>query len=333
MSGSPPLLRASAVIPLELWLEAHGRPASELFRDVGLPPSPAAVPHRLVPMRAFITLLELFARTVGPDFGVRLTGPEALMRLDTPWRAIRTSGTIREALQKVSRTFHWHAPNVFFLANPVRGGLEVTEATPRPGSDQALHQVQQHVAGFVSCLGQLALGWPLPGSYFITPHPVCGVEHLKPWLGPDVHPAEGNKLRIRIADDVLETAFPWQPEPECLLLPPGEPASPSGLAESLRLLIAGLVEDGQPGLDLLARSIGSSRRTLQRRLADEGTSYAALLDSARRDLALRQLHAPGTAISSIARVLGYRQASSLTRAVRRWADDSPRQLRKRTGAR
>jgi AraC-like DNA-binding protein len=333
MSGSVPLLRASAVIPLEMWLEAHGRAAAGLLLEAGLPPSPATVPDRLVSMYALIDLLVRFAETDGPDFGVRLASPAALAQLGTPWRAVRTSWTIREALQKVSRTFHWHAPNVFFLANPVPGGLEVTEATPRPGSDIALHQVQQHVAGFVSCLGQLTLGRPLPASYFITPHPVSGVEHLKPWLGPDVHPAHGHNLRIRIADDRLDAAFPWQPEPECRLLPPGEPASSSGLAESLRLLIAGLVEDGQPGLDLLARSIGSTRRTLQRRLADEGVSYAALLDSARRNLALRQLHAPGIPISSIARELGYRQASSLTRAVRRWADDSPRQLRKRPGAR
>jgi AraC-like DNA-binding protein len=320
------------VIPLELWLQAHGRPAAALFHGVGLPPSPAAAPDRLVAMRAMIDLLVRLAESDGPELGARIATPDALMRLDTPWQAIRTSATIRQALLKVSRTFHWHAPNVFFHARPVPGGMELAESTSLRGSEAALHQIQQHVAGFVSCLGRLVCGQPLPTRIFIAPHPVAGVAHLLPHLGPEVHAVHGSGLRIEIADAVLDTVFPWRPEPESLLAAPREPASLAGLADSLRVLIAGMVEDGSPGLDRLARSVGRTRRTLQRQLAHEGTSYVALLDSVRRDEALRQLHAPGRPIAAIARELGYRHASSLTRAVRRWADDSPRRLRKAPGS-
>jgi len=68
-------------------------------------------------------------------------------------------------------------------------------------------------------------------------------------------------------------------------------------------------------------------RTLQRRLADEGTVLEDLRDAVRRELAERYLAEPGMPLLRIAELLGYSEASALTRACNRWFGMSPRALR------
>jgi AraC-like DNA-binding protein len=328
MSSSLALVRASAIIPLELWLRANGRDAAGLLRQVGLPPSPSAVPGRLVSMHAYAELLVRLSEVEGPDFAVRLATEEALMRLGAPTVALRASNTIREALQNVSRTFHRQAPNVFLQLRKVQGGIEVTQSVPRVRTDVALHQVQQQFAGFVARLGDLVLGRTLPASFAITPDPVAGIDHLRRWLGPDIRPSTNHSISIRIADEVLDHPSDWQPDQNPDVECPGDSAACTTFAERVRILVAGLVQDGDSGLNLLARTTCRSKRTLQRLLAAEGTSYAALLDAVRRDAAIQQLTVPVAPISAIATGVGYRHPSSLSRAVRRWAGESPRRVRR-----
>lgn len=85
---------------------------------------------------------------------------------------------------------------------------------------------------------------------------------------------------------------------------------------------------GQASLVEAARAVGLHPRVLQRRLAEEGTTFEQILDGIRRALAW-ELAATGTQISQIAQVLGYSEQSSFARACRRWYGQSPRQLRAR----
>ncbi|MGK8236159.1 helix-turn-helix domain-containing protein [Roseovarius sp. MS2] len=66
-----------------------------------------------------------------------------------------------------------------------------------------------------------------------------------------------------------------------------------------------------------------SRSTLQRRLREEGTSYQAVLDVMRRDMAIRYLTKTTLRADEIASVLAYRDANSFSRSFRRWTGLSP----------
>jgi AraC-like DNA-binding protein len=157
---------------------------------------------------------------------------------------------------------------------------------------------------------------------------VFGVDHLKPHLGDDIEPLSQRSFRMWISDEVLDTHLPWEPAEE---LPSGigvGSAAQPGLVESARILIAGMLEDGMASIDRLALCAAMSRRTLQRHLAAEGTSFAKLLDSVRADLALSSLSGSADSICAISRNVGYRTPSSLTRAVRRWSEANPREIRR-----
>jgi AraC-like DNA-binding protein len=77
----------------------------------------------------------------------------------------------------------------------------------------------------------------------------------------------------------------------------------------------------------VAAQLGASVRTLQRRLAEEGSSWETLLDEARRQEAQRLILA-GTALDEAAQQLGYHDASSLSRAMRRWFGVTPGKMRR-----
>jgi AraC-like DNA-binding protein len=76
----------------------------------------------------------------------------------------------------------------------------------------------------------------------------------------------------------------------------------------------------------LAAALGMGVRSLQRTLKDEGTSWAMLADSMRRT-SLVGLLQEGLSLESAAQRLGYHDASSVSRAARRWFGMTPGQWR------
>lgn len=73
----------------------------------------------------------------------------------------------------------------------------------------------------------------------------------------------------------------------------------------------------------VARVLGMSPRTLARRLSEAGTSYSALLERTRREVALELLEGGSLAVYEIAFLLGYSEPSTFHRAFRRWTGKSP----------
>jgi AraC-like DNA-binding protein/lambda repressor-like predicted transcriptional regulator len=91
--------------------------------------------------------------------------------------------------------------------------------------------------------------------------------------------------------------------------------------------------DGTPSKPAIARRLGMSARNLQRRLAEEGTSFKELSNRARIDLAQSYVDAGRLSVTEIAFVLGFADTSTFSRAFKRWTGMSPRhwaQRRRRT---
>jgi AraC-like DNA-binding protein len=81
--------------------------------------------------------------------------------------------------------------------------------------------------------------------------------------------------------------------------------------------------------DRLASRWGMTRRTLRRRLRDEGEVLSDLLDEARFREASKELTRPSESIKEIAERLGYAETSSFHRAFKRWSGLTPSAYRKR----
>jgi AraC-like DNA-binding protein len=88
-----------------------------------------------------------------------------------------------------------------------------------------------------------------------------------------------------------------------------------------------LLPHGKATAAEVARRLGLSTRTLSRKLGEEGTSFAEILDQLRAVLAKRYLGDETLHVSGIAWLLGYREVSSLTHAFKRWTGMTPRRFR------
>jgi AraC-like DNA-binding protein len=87
--------------------------------------------------------------------------------------------------------------------------------------------------------------------------------------------------------------------------------------------------DAGATLERVARRLGASTRTLKRRLAEEGTSFRAISDEARRQKALLLLDDRRVPLAEVAERLGYSDVANFTRAFRRWTGKSPGAFRGR----
>jgi len=82
-------------------------------------------------------------------------------------------------------------------------------------------------------------------------------------------------------------------------------------------------------IEAVASALHQSPRTLHRRLHEEGSSFRAIKDALRRDLALARLERPEEPIGQIAADLGYAELSAFFRAFRNWTGMAPSAYRKR----
>lgn len=123
------------------------------------------------------------------------------------------------------------------------------------------------------------------------------------------------------AHRMFRQIFERQAQEELLELPPNEDFLASVRAEILR----GLAR-GRATLDDCAVTIGLSRRTFERRLAERGCGFQELVDSARKSRTL-QLLGTGLSVEETAALLGYSERSSFHRACLRWFGKTPTEVR------
>jgi AraC-like DNA-binding protein len=96
-------------------------------------------------------------------------------------------------------------------------------------------------------------------------------------------------------------------------------------------VIARLVEQlpsGKPDEQKIADALHLSTRTLQRKLAEQDTSFKKLLTETRQDMAKTYLGNSHLSLTEITYLLGYSEQANFTRAFRRWEDTSPSEYRK-----
>lgn len=98
--------------------------------------------------------------------------------------------------------------------------------------------------------------------------------------------------------------------------------------EALNQALVRALHDGAVSLDEVARRLGLSARTLQRRLDERGLGFQTQLDRTRRELADRYLRDENLSLTEVALLLGYSEQSAFNRAFRRWMKTTPAKHRK-----
>ncbi|MNF71427.1 HTH-type transcriptional regulator VirS [compost metagenome] len=93
--------------------------------------------------------------------------------------------------------------------------------------------------------------------------------------------------------------------------------------------IASGLGSGGVSIELIASSMGMGVRTLQRRLSEEGLDFTQVVEDVRRSMAEEYVARSDYSFTNIALLLGYSEASSFSRAFRRWTHLTPLKYRQR----
>jgi AraC-like DNA-binding protein len=123
-------------------------------------------------------------------------------------------------------------------------------------------------------------------------------------------------LPFRTADAVVARALVTQGNARRAELAPVAP-----FLDDVRGVVRRALEQGSESVGSTAIALGMSARSLQRRLAETGTSYTGVVDGVRRELALQLVG--GRPASEVAFLLGFSRPAAFFRAFRRWTGTTP----------
>jgi AraC-like DNA-binding protein len=140
-----------------------------------------------------------------------------------------------------------------------------------------------------------------------------------------IYAEETTRLPVRGADTGLLEVL----EATCQkLLGP----TPKGrdLVREVRHLIIERLPTGSASINAIAGQLGVSSKTLERRLAEQGESFSALLDRTRFNAVTHYLEDPDMRLTQVAYLAGYTESAALVRAFKRWTGETPAKFRERS---
>jgi AraC-like DNA-binding protein len=110
------------------------------------------------------------------------------------------------------------------------------------------------------------------------------------------------------------------------LLDAEPPDAEGGITRGVREIVVILLGTGSCSIDRVAQHMGIDRRTIHRRLANEGETFSGIVDAMRRELAERYLK-DGRKLIEVASLLGFSTPSGFSHWYRRHHQERPSQRR------
>ena len=315
-------------------LEKRGADISAVCRAAGLDAQQLDDPDLRIDAaatrRAWETAVEL---TGEPDLGLVVAGAQPAGAFDLLEYAFRASPTLGRAFEQLVRYRRVVREDleVALVDDGARVSVAFTLGQPGPLLRQ---QANYFLFGWLRIAREATGRGDLVPLETRVPYPaperVLGIERA--FGGPIVY-------------ECPEAALVFDRETMSLCTTRPDPGLVRVLGQRLRRLepsttverpfaaaVRSRVEDDLPSGEItaarVAAELDTSVRTLDRRLAAEGTSFRAVLDGVRRELAERHLRDPGVSPGEIAFLLGYSESSAFHRSFKRWTGLTPGDFRR-----
>ena len=321
------------VLPhLIAWVESQGADAAAIRQLPGL--ANLLDPDARVPEAAAEAAWRL-AATLTDDASIGIHVAEALPRgaLDLVEYAFRSSASLATGLGRLARYGRVLSDRVAARLDVSGDGLLLlvrdTASTPlHPGR-----------AEFALATG-LRFAREATGEQ-ITPLQVCFAhaapedvsEHRRFFRAPVRFGAGSNSMLISApdaarplhgADDALAAVIRRRLEK---VLAERQPHGSGPFSGRVRHLIVESLGATTLTPDVIAKTLGVSRRTFSRRLAEEGTSFRRVLDDVRQEFACALLQDRSLSVADVAFFLQYSEPAAFNRSFRRWTGRTPTEFR------
>ncbi|WP_051362224.1 AraC-like transcriptional regulator QhpR [Solimonas soli] len=335
--AAPRHVLAAAASGVTRFIAAEGGNAERVLERAGLPAERLADPRRPLDLGAYCAMMELAAADTGDgNFGLRFGQQFAPEQLGLIGDIALSAPTLGAALEAFAGLFPFHQQvtetRFYRQGDQLRLDYRILDGRILARRHDAELTLGMFANVLRRCLGD---GWAPDEVQFEHPQPADAREHRAAFGAPARFGQRSNALVFRCRE--LERAMPGR-DPAAFVRLRDELVGVAGGTGTLRFIdrVRGEVRSrlscGYPHVDEIAAALGLARWTLQRRLAEQGCSYAGLVDDLRRELATRYLGERHLPVGDIAGLLGYSQTSAFTRAFLRWFGAAPTQARRRQAA-
>ncbi|MFO7705224.1 MAG: AraC family transcriptional regulator ligand-binding domain-containing protein [Halopseudomonas sp.] len=311
------------------WLDQEGLPAPELRNLLD-----SRGPADIVPLPVWQAMLQraVSLRPALPAPGLAIGALIQPRHVGVLGYLILASTTLGQALQAYQRY-----ESLFYGLNVMQVqpcGDWIRVQWPADASTGALADTVA-IAAMLTFLRRLVALPPVPAAVyfaFARPSPADCLAY-EAFFGCAVHfAAKVTAVELPIAD--LHQGLPHsdaavlglldqQAQAMLLALPDGD-----HFDRALQQAMVRLMSEGELGLPRVAAELHVSVRTLQRRLEQRQSSWRALLDRTREQLAGHYLRDPALTLGDIALLLGFSEQSAFNRAFHRWTGTTPARARR-----
>jgi AraC-like DNA-binding protein len=167
-------------------------------------------------------------------------------------------------------------------------------------------------------------------AHFAFPEPAYRAEYERIFQAPVMFGSDRNALLLDPAFASLRQppgdryVFGVLSERADALL--GEIEQATSVRARVESVLMPILHTGDASMHAVAGRMGVGRRTLQRKLSAEGTSFEKVLDALRHKLALHYLGGKKVSINETAYLVGFSDPAAFSRAFKRWTGTSPRAM-------
>ncbi|WP_431235927.1 AraC family transcriptional regulator [Mycolicibacterium psychrotolerans] len=303
-----------------------------LLKQAGIDPGVVGDNDIFIPLSRVVAAIETAAKSTDTlDFGRRLALVQGIEILGPVGVAARTSGTVAEALRIFERFLAAYSPGLLLQVcttdDPERAFIDYqvldTHIDVRPQTAELSLGVILRVLRFLLGDDYRPLSVELPYEALTDVDEYWAYFGCRPLfssarMGFTIRSADLQRplQRDQLAHDIIVQYL--------TTITAAEPSTTT----SVRALVRQLLPSGTVTLELIAEQLSLHPKALQRRLAAEATSFAAVIDGVRRERAERYLRDTGITLAHLARELGYAEHSVLTRSCHRWFGLGPAAYRK-----
>ncbi|WGD29720.1 AraC family transcriptional regulator [Ancylobacter sp. WKF20] len=342
-AASPARIRSYLLTPFAEAIRHRGIDAAPVLARHNLNPADLEDAYRRVPLSDFIAFCEEAADLVGDcALGLRLGAelrPDQLGSLNLMMTTSPTLGAALAAFSAWARAMQegW---TIQLAAGDI--GADYIYRLDIPDASSARQDIEHSLANICGLIRlRMGMGWAPLEVHFEHGAKAQRRQYEAIFRAPVFFEQPVSKIVIRHADLDQKAArlnFALMPLIESHLRDVTEAMrGESGIAQDAALVIARCLGTRPVTVTVVARELGLSSRSLQRRLAEEGVSFRDLVKAQRRRVAETLLgHSKRGSLTSIAMSAGYADGAVLSRAFKSWTGSAPsgyaKQMRRvRTG--
>ncbi len=284
--------------------------------------------QNLLPFEQFGDLLEACAQELGdPHFGLHLGGVSDFRSVGTIAYTLSKPPTIRVALHNMAR-YQSSFPRGFGVFFEAADNFAVG-FTLRNADTAGMRQFGEMCVAIATNTMRSLINeqWSTAGASF--QHPMCGtIEDYQSVLGC-VPQFSDRRTALIVSEQVANEKIPFADRTMLPIIERQLASVAKAYNENTPLLseismeIARTLCDGAPTIDQVAHNLQLSKRTMQRRLKENGSSFRELLNEVRKQMACEYLQTTGIDLLEVSLLLGYSDLSAFDHAFHDWYGESP----------